>query len=112
MCRSVLLDFEEEKNIHGVKTFKYSGGERTVDNGTLFPENKCYCSGTCVPSGLFNVSSCRLGTPIFMSFPHFYKADPFYLNQVDGMKPDKDKHQFFIAFEPVKFDFLLTFETL
>lgn len=102
MCRSVLLDFEEEREIHGVKTFKFSGGDRTVDNGTLYPENECYCSGDCVPSGLFNVSSCRFGTPVFMSFPHFYKADPFYHKQVDGMKPDKNKHEFSMSFEPVR----------
>jgi scavenger receptor class B, member 1 len=101
MCRSVLLEYEGERDIHGVKTFKFSGGDRTVDNGTLYPENQCYCSGDCVPSGLFNVSSCRFGTPVFMSFPHFYKADPFYLEQVDGLKPDKDKHQFFMSYEPV-----------
>ena len=102
MCRSVLMDFEEEQKINGVTTFKFSGGDRTVDNGTLYPENECYCSGECVPSGLFNVSSCRFGTPVFMSFPHFYNADPFYLDQVDGMKPQKDKHQFFISYEPVR----------
>lgn len=101
MCRSILMDFEEELEIKGVKTLKFSGGDRTVDNGTLYPENKCYCDGECVPSGLFNISSCRYGSPVFMSFPHFYNADPFYLDQIQGMKPDKDKHQFFMAFEPV-----------
>lgn len=105
MCRSVVMDFEEEKVIKGVKTFKFSGGDRTVDNGTLYPENECYCGGECVPSGTFNVSSCRYGTPVFMSFPHFYNADPFYLDQVEGMKPDKEKHQFFMSFEPVSFKF-------
>lgn len=56
-----------------------------------------------MPSGLFNVSSCRFGAPVFMSFPHFYNADPFYSQQVDGMKPDKNKHEFFVALEPVKY---------
>jgi len=106
MCRSVLLEFEDEVDIHGVKTFKFSGGDRTVDNGTLFPENKCFCGGDCVPSGLFNVSSCRFGTPVFMSFPHFYHADPSYLDQVVGMKPVKEKHQFFMSLEPVSCFFI------
>ncbi|KAG5684261.1 hypothetical protein PVAND_013497 [Polypedilum vanderplanki] len=100
MCRSVPMDFEEEVEIHGIKTLKFSGGVRAVDNGTIFPENKCFCSGQCVPSGLFNVSSCRYGTPVFMSFPHFYHADPYYLQQVDGLQPVKEKHQFFMSFEP------------
>lgn len=101
MCRSIQMDFEEEQEILGVKTLKFSGGDRAVDNGTLFPENECFCGGECVPSGLFNVSSCRYGTPVFMSFPHFYNADPFYLEQVEGMNPNKTKHQFFMSFEPV-----------
>ena len=37
-----------------------------------------------------------------MSFPHFYNADPFYLSQVDGLNPVKEKHEFFMAFEPVR----------
>ena len=101
MCRSIQMDFEEDQEILGVKTMKFSGGDRAVDNGTLYPENKCYCGGQCVPSGLFNISTCRYGTPVFMSFPHFYQADPFYTQQVVGMKPDKEKHQFFMSFEPV-----------
>lgn len=31
MCRSIPMDFEEEVTIHGVKTFKFSGGDRAVD---------------------------------------------------------------------------------
>lgn len=126
MCRSIPMDFEEELIIHGVKTYKFSGADRAVDkyilvhftdfknlnfsiflfnffeiSGSLYSQNECFCNGECVPSGLFNVSACRFGTPVFMSFPHFYYADQFYHNQIDGMTPDKDKHQFFMSFEPV-----------
>jgi scavenger receptor class B protein 1 len=31
MCRSIPMDFEEEVEIHGVKTLKFSGGDRAVD---------------------------------------------------------------------------------
>lgn len=40
MCRSVLLEYQTDKNIHGVNTFKFIGGDKTLDNGTLYPENK------------------------------------------------------------------------
>jgi scavenger receptor class B, member 1 len=102
ICRNALLEFEEEREINGLKAYKYTVGDRLIDNGTLYPENKCYCSGDCVPSGLFNVSACKLGAPLFMSLPHFYKADPFYLSQVDGMNPNKEKHDVSISFEPVR----------
>ena len=35
-----------------------------------------------------------------MSFPHFYLADPFYGEQVEGLNPQKDLHEFHIDLEP------------
>lgn len=101
MCRSVSLDFDEEKSIHGITGYKYRGGERTVDNGTINAENECFSTGESVPSGVMNVSSCRYGSPVFMSFPHYYAADPYYLNQVEGLNPSKEKHEFYITLEPM-----------
>lgn len=101
MCRSLPLDFEGEEEVAGIKGYKYAGGPRTVDNGTMFPETACFNAGEIVPSGVLNISACRFGTPVFMSFPHFYGADEFYLNQVEGLNPDKSKHQFYMTMEPV-----------
>lgn len=42
-----------------------------------------------------------IGAPVFMSFPHFFNADEYYLNAIEGMSPNKEKHQFFMTFEPV-----------
>lgn len=67
------------------------------------PENLCFCNGECVKSGLVNVTACRYGTPAFMSLPNFYAADTFYTNQVEGMHPQKDLHEFFITLEPVSY---------
>lgn len=101
LCRSISLDYDEEKSIHGITGYKYRGGEKTVDNGTIYPENKCFSSGESVPSGVMNVSACRFGSPVFMSFPHYYGADPYYLSQVEGMNPSIDKHEFYITLEPM-----------
>lgn len=49
-----------------------------------------------------NISACRYGTPVFMSFPHFYGADPYYLDAVEGLNPSQDKHGFHIVLEPVR----------
>lgn len=102
LCRSLPMDFEREEMVQGLQVYKFSGGARAVDNGTLFPENWCFSEGAGVPSGVLNISSCRYGSPVFMSYPHFYAADPFYLNQVEGMKPDEEKHKFYMTFEPVR----------
>lgn len=100
MCRSVSLDFDEEKTILGITGNKYSGGKKTVDNGTIYSENKCFSLGESVPSGVMNASECLYGSPAFVSFPHFYAADPYYLNQIEGLNPSRDKHEFYITLEP------------
>ncbi|KAF2886543.1 hypothetical protein ILUMI_19630, partial [Ignelater luminosus] len=68
--------------------------------GTLNPENVCQCAGECIPSGMVNLSSCRYGLPLFASLPHFYGADPVYLDSVEGLHPDREKHETFVIVEP------------
>lgn len=42
-----------------------------------------------------------------MSFPHFFNADPYYQEQIEGMSPNKEKHQFSMTLEEVLFNFSL-----
>lgn len=100
MCRPLDLFFTEEINVDGINLYKYSATERSVDNGTKYPEYECFSYGDSVPSGVMNVSSCRYGAPVFISFPHFYAADPYYLNFVDGLAPSRENHEFYLALEP------------
>ena len=69
------------------------------------PDNACFCNnpdGICdTPSGVFNVSACQFGSPTLLSWPHFFQADPSLRAAVNGMKPDKNKHQFYIDVQPV-----------
>lgn len=106
MCRSIPFDYEKDVEIHGVNGYRFTSGVRAVDNGTNFPENKCYNSqdGEIVPSGVMNISSCRYGSPVFMSFPHYFSADEFYLNEVEGLEPSKEKHESYFTLEPVSLD--------
>lgn len=101
MCQNIPLEHTENSIVKGVDGKKFTIGPGLLDNGTSRIQNNCYCNGECVPSGIVNVSACRYGSPAFMSLPHFYKADTYYLNQIDGMKPRNDNHSFFITLEPV-----------
>ncbi|XP_068897610.1 protein peste-like isoform X1 [Tenebrio molitor] len=98
LCKFAKLEYEKDVEIKGVLGYKYTG-KNIFDNGTLRPENKCYCVGECHPSGVFNVSSCRLDSPTFLSMPHFYNADPYYIDAIEGVSP-QDKHEFYITLEP------------
>lgn len=100
LCRPLDLHFTEEVTIDGINAYKYAATERSVDNGTKYEENQCYSFGESVPSGVMNVSACRYGAPVFISFPHYYGADPYYLDFVDGQAPSKKDHEFYMALEP------------
>lgn len=101
MCRAVPLDYTETVTVHGITAYKYSGTRHAVDNGTMYPDTSCLCvDGQCLPAGVINIKYCSYNTSIFMSYPHFYLADPVYLEAVDGLQPEKEKHEFYMALEP------------
>lgn len=100
MCRTLNFEYTETESVLGIEGYKYSGTAKSVDNGTLYPENKCFCGDECVRSGVINISGCRFGTPVFMSYPHFFNADPFYRQQVLGLMPSKKRHEFYMILEP------------
>lgn len=51
------------------------------------------------PRGVFSIGQCQLGAPIYASLPHFLDADEYYLEQIDGLKPNRSLHEFYIDIE-------------
>ena len=51
------------------------------------------------PRGVFSIGQCQLGAPIYASLPHFLDADEYYLEQVDGLKPNRSLHEFYVDVE-------------
>lgn len=100
MCRQLKLDYDRDESFYGLGTYRFIANTSLLDNGTLIPENSCYCNGKCMPSGVMNISACREGSPTFISMPHFLNADPVYLDAVEGLSPDPDKHQLYQLVEP------------
>lgn len=98
MCRSLPYDFEKKIIHRDIGGNRFTLGDRAIDNGTLYPENKCYPQG--MPSGVMNISVCNFDQPMFISYPHFYLADPSYVNAVEGLFPNKEKHESYITLEP------------
>ncbi|CAH0555938.1 unnamed protein product [Brassicogethes aeneus] len=99
LCRLATLEYERDVVIKGVQAYRYTA-RNIFDNGTLRKENACFCTGECQPSGVLNVSNCRLNSPSFLSFPHFYNADPYYTEAVEGLNPNNPKHEFYITMQP------------
>ncbi len=106
ICRSVSLApaASEQVERHGVVGSKWIGDSRVFDNGNTYEPNKCFCTSDpeeCpdLLPGVYNVSDCRFGAPVFISYPHFYLGDPSYANAFDGLNPSKEKHEFSMALE-------------
>lgn len=105
LCHSITLSFEQKHTRFGVTGSRWTAEKNVFDNGVKYPEYGCYCTGT--PSscpdllpGVQNISDCRFGGPVFASFPHFYLADPSYVNAVSGLSPNRSKHLFSLSLEP------------
>ncbi|KAK6645191.1 hypothetical protein RUM43_001467 [Polyplax serrata] len=105
LCRLLPLRFEKEvERSGGVPGYRFTPPADVFADRERNPENDCFCPAgpPCAPHGLFNVSLCQYDSPILVSFPHFYMADPKLREAVDGMsEPDPEKHQLYIDIQPV-----------
>ncbi|XP_017886881.1 scavenger receptor class B member 1 [Ceratina calcarata] len=104
LCRTLPLKYRGPTEKSGIKADLYTPPEgvfgRPKGNAT---ENECFCSddmSTCPSDGLQNISPCQYSAPVYISFPHFYKADPNLLNAVHGLKPNVDIHETYFKIQP------------
>jgi len=116
MCRRINLDFEKETSHFGIPTLRYipppnaMGSHEDPDPVYKNEDNACYCRKedgfACLKSGVLNMAPCKVtdalktGAPIALSYPHFYQAHQSFRDAVDGLEPNKEKHQFFVDLEP------------
>lgn len=93
LCSNIDINWLGSTDIHGATGSVFSGNEKTFDNNT-----RCYCvNNVCHPNGVREISTCRYKAPAFISFPHFYQADPSFRDMVTGMEPSADRHRFDIT---------------
>jgi hypothetical protein len=95
------MEYSEDVTVHGITGYRYVMSDSLKDNGTTDSSTQCNCGGECLPQGVINVTECMFSSPSYISNPHFLGADPFYIHQVKGMKPDPHIHSFYITVEPV-----------
>jgi hypothetical protein len=97
----VQLEFLDEVTVSGLTGYRYVMSKYFVDNGASDPGTVCKFQENCLPQGILNVTTCRHGAPAFISNPHFFNADTYYVSQMSGLQPEADKHQFYVTLEPV-----------
>jgi len=115
MCRRIDLEYEKEETYpedlvanRYIPPANAMGSADDEDPERRNEANSCYCVDgfACFKSGVLNMAPCKrtpdrpMGAPLALSYPHFYQADPHYLNAVEGLHPDKERHQFYVDLSP------------
>ncbi|XP_029025059.1 scavenger receptor class B member 1 isoform X3 [Betta splendens] len=98
-CRSLELIYEREGSFKGIPSYRFITPKTMFANGSEYAPNEGFCP--CRQSGLLNVSSCRHNSPVFISQPHFFNADPVLLDYVEGLSPNESDHSTFIEIHPL-----------
>ena len=104
----ISLEYSKIVTYSGLTTYRYVPQPSVLGSSEQEQNNSCYCMEgfSCLKSGVFNMEPCKVspdtprGSPIALSWPHFYQADPSYLAAVTGLSPSKEKHEFFFDIEP------------
>ncbi|XP_014251146.1 sensory neuron membrane protein 1-like [Cimex lectularius] len=99
LCRSIGARYQHPTVYKGIPGNFYTA---TLGDMSANEDEKCFCPSptTCLKKGAFDIYKCA-GAPIILTLPHFYEADPSYLDEIDGLHPQAEKHQIFINFEPI-----------
>ncbi|CAF2494228.1 unnamed protein product [Rotaria sp. Silwood2] len=100
MCRSYYLSFLRERKDGYVTLYDFHLSSNVFNMSR--EENHGFCGhGSCLGDGVLNISTCYLGVWGFISSPHFFQSDIKFREDVHGMEPDKNKHEFIMSFDPV-----------
>lgn len=99
-CRSFKLNFNGPVTKMGIHLEQFVAPATTFQNGENYSANTCFDTERQLRSGVMDLGPCQHGLPAALSFPHFYMADPYYLEQVEGLKPNSTLHRFQLELEP------------
>ncbi|XP_016915268.2 scavenger receptor class B member 1 [Apis cerana] len=104
LCRTLPLKYHGSTEKSGIKADLYIPPESVFGRpNESAPENECFCSddiSMCPSNGLQNISPCQYTAPVYLSFPHFYKADPNLLDAVEGLNPSREVHETYFKIQP------------
>ena len=101
ICRSIYATFVREYSLEGINLYRFVPPKAVFEDPRINPANKGFCTTQCFKAGVLDISVCKNGVPIIMSQPHFYQADPGYINAVKGVNPIRSQHQTFLDIEPM-----------
>lgn len=104
LCRKFPLEYDRDVILFDeIPAWRYKAPDNVFAHPSVNPYNQCFChldTATCAKHGLFNVSSCSMGAPVYASFPHFLHGDPELRKKFIGLNPDQKIHETFMDIHP------------
>ncbi|XP_073727741.1 lysosome membrane protein 2 [Misgurnus anguillicaudatus] len=102
LCRSIHMLFEKEVKVKGIPAYRFTPPRATLASGKNNPENEGFCvtPEKCLDDGVLDVSVCRNGAPVVVSFAHFNLGDKKYSDAIEGVSPLHERHQTFLDLNP------------
>jgi len=123
LCRPISFKFKEKTKVSGISGYKYWLEEGFMANSTYNETNWCYNDqpdllpdyidqpgrpigaqpNMHLPNGLLNVSKCKYDSAAYVSFPHYYMADPILLEQFhheSDLNPNEEEHSSYLSIMP------------
>ncbi|XP_051534138.1 lysosome membrane protein 2-like isoform X2 [Myxocyprinus asiaticus] len=102
LCRSIHMRFEKDVEVKGIPAYRFTPPRDVLASGKNNPENEGFClmPKNCLDDGVLDVSVCRKGAPVVVSFPHFHMGDKKYADAIDGISPVHAHHQTFLDLNP------------
>lgn len=102
-CRALPIVFKKEVvTVQGLPGYLYVLKDGFADPPDQNPENECYCLNKkkCLKKGLMDLTPCYYNIPAAVSLPHFLDADPTLLENIEGLEPNREKHDSYVILQP------------
>ncbi|XP_023684494.2 lysosome membrane protein 2-like [Paramormyrops kingsleyae] len=102
LCRSIYMEYIEDVEVKGIPAYRFAPPREVLASAEENPANAGFCvtTGNCLGTGVLDVSVCRDGAPVIVSFPHFYLGDRKYVQAIDGLSPNQEDHQTYLDINP------------
>lgn len=106
VCRTLYIVFDKEDEFKGIPVWKMKLDPKMFEPPKVNPDNECFCMHwkkkpeRCSIKGTIDLGGCLKGAPIILSAPHFLGTQPNLADLVEGLTPDKKKHEFYMYMEP------------
>ena len=100
ICRSIYIQYDHSRSVKGIPLYQFVPPSSVLADNATNPDNGGFCTPNCLGAGVLNVTNCK-GAPLIVSQPHFYQGAAEYIDAIKGLSPSKDKHETFVAVEPL-----------